>query len=383
MSGIPSLKYREKILIHLNKYYESIGDDNPPIEITQEGISKKLDMSRTHVSRTVRKLIKENLLEERKSHIKDKKRKLKTYHLTHEGYLKSKELFSDLSKTEIKVFQNGKENEISLDEIHEITDGKIDTIDALNRLQNGKKTLNFDKQEPMNPIVKTEYLPEPEDELYGRKDELDELFEWIDSNIPVLILLGRKGFGNSSLASKFVQNIEKRHVLSINISKNSGEEVIQQIRNFSENIAKSYDDFIKNLKSQKCLLILDDYYQVPDEVVDFLSELLDSLDKKDDLKILINAREGTPVYERFYTMEDINDDKVKEISLSPLNKKEVQKLLGNSIEEGSLRRIMQFTKGSPLLLKLLREDEIERLEKMSPLSKEQVSLLMFLKTKTE
>ena len=383
MSGIPSLKYREKVLIYLNKFYESIDDDNQQIEVTQEGISKNIEMSRTHVSRTVRKLIKENLVEEKKSHIKGKNRKLKTYHLTHEGHLKSKQLISELSKIEMKVIRNGKENNISLDEIHDFTDGKIDTIKALNRLQNGKKALNLDGRGPLNPIVKTEDLTKTEDKLYGRKEELNELYDWMDSNIPVLILLGRKGFGNSSLTSKFIQNIENRHVLSVNISKNSGEEAIQKIRNFSKEINENYDEFTKDLKSQRCLLILDDYYQVPDKVVDFLSELLDSLDKKDDLKILINAREGTPVYERFYTMDDINDDKVKEISLSPLNKKDAQKLLGNSIEEGSLRRIMQFTKGSPLLLKLLRDDEREKLEKMSPLSKEQVSLLMFLKTKTE
>ncbi len=382
MSGIPSLKYREKILIYLNRYYNSIDSDNSPIEVTQEGISKKIDMSRTHVSRTVRKLIEEDLLEERKSHIEDRKRKLKTYHLTHEGFLKSKELISKLSETEIKVIHNGEEKEIPLDKIHESTDGKIDTIEAINKIEDNKKILNLDEQGPLDPIIKTEDLPEVDCELYGRKNELDELSDWLESKVPVLILLGRKGFGNSSLASKFIEDIENRHILSVNISDNSGDEVLQKIQSFSEEI-NDHDEFINNLKSQKCLLILDDYYEVPDKVVDFLSELMGSLEKDENLKILINAREGTPVYERFYTMKDIKDGKVKEFSLSPLNKEDAQKVIGAPIEEGSLRRIMQFTKGSPLLLKLLREDEKERLEEVSPLSKEQISLLMFLKTKTE
>ncbi|MFW6196258.1 MAG: helix-turn-helix domain-containing protein [Thermoplasmatota archaeon] len=382
MKEIPSLTYREKVLIYLNKYYDSLGEDNIPLEVTQEGISEKMDMSRTHVSRTVRKLIDDNLIDEKKSHIESRKRKLKTYHLTHKGFLKSRQLISKLSDINIRILQQGKDSEIPLTDVSDFTNGKVSLVEAINKLENDDESLNVDEEGPINPVRKIENLPDVE-ELYGREEEIDKLYDWIEGDVPVLVLLGRKGFGNSSLTSKFVNEIENRHILSINISQNSGKKVIETIKCFYDEIDDTSRDLIDGLKSQKCLLILDDYYEVSDDVVDFLSDLLGSIDRNENLKVLINAREGTPVYERFYTMDDIHEGKVKEISLSPLNKENAQKVLGNKIEDESLRRIMQFTKGSPLLLKLLKEDKREKLEAVTPLSKEQVSLLMFLKTRTE
>lgn len=382
MTEIPSLTYREKILIYLNKYYDSLGEDNIPLEVTQEGISEKMDMSRTHVSRTVRKLIDDGLIDEKKSHIESRKRKLKTYHLTHEGFLKSRQLISKLSDINIRILQEGKDCEIPLTDVNDFTNGKVSLVEAINKLENDGGSLNLDEEGPINPVRKIENLPDVE-ELYGREEEIDKLYDWIEGDVPVLVLLGRKGFGNTSLTSKFVNEIENRHILSINISQNSGKKVIETIKCFYDDIDDTSRNLIDGLKSQKCLLILDDYYEVSDEVVDFLSDLLESIDRNESLKVLINAREGTPVYERFYNMDDIHEGKVKEISLSPLNKENAQKVLGNKIEDESLRRIMQFTKGSPLLLKLLKEDKREKLEEVTPLSKEQVSLLMFLKTRTE
>lgn len=382
MKEIPSLTYREKILIYLNKYYDSLGEDNIPLEVTQEGISEKMDMSRTHVSRTVRKLIDDGLIDEKKSHIESRKRKLKTYHLTHEGFLKSRQLISKLSDINIRILQEGKDCEIPLTDVNDFTNGKVSLVEAINKLENDGGSLNLDEEGPINPVRKIENLPDVE-ELYGREEEIDKLYDWIEGDVPVLVLLGRKGFGNTSLTSKFVNEIENRHILSINISQNSGKKVIETIKCFYDDIDDTSRNLIDGLKSQKCLLILDDYYEVSDEVVDFLSDLLESIDRNESLKVLINAREGTPVYERFYNMDDIHEGKVKEISLSPLNKENAQKVLGNKIEDESLRRIMQFTKGSPLLLKLLKEDKREKLEEVTPLSKEQVSLLMFLKTRTE
>ncbi len=382
MTEIPSLTYREKVLIYLNKYYKSLDDSELPKEVTQEGISKEMGMSRTHVSRTVRKLINEELVEESKSHIEGRKRKLKTYHLTHEGFMRSKQILSELSKINVKVINEGKETEKSLTDIPDFTDGKVSILDIINKIEDGDEVLNLDKEGPFNPVKKVDEIPEV-DELYGRKEELDKLNDWIKGDVPVLVLLGRKGYGNSSLSSKFVKKIEDRHILALNIFNNSGQDSIEKIKSFNNEICNNSENLLEGLTSKKCLLVLDDYYDVPDDIVDFLSELLSSIEKEDELKLLINAREGTPVYERFYTMDDIQRGKVKEVSLSPLNPKNAQRVLGCEIENESMRRIMQFTKGSPLLLKLLKEDKKEQLEEVSPLSKEQVSLLMFLKTNTK
>ena len=96
---------------------------------------------------------------------------------------------------------------------------------------------------------------------------------------------------------------------------------------------------------------------------------------------MITGRVGTPFYQRFYQQEQIERGLVKEVKLSPLNKDDAQRIIGDEIKEDAMERIMMFTKGSPLLLKLLREGKEEELCQITPWEKEQISLLMYLKTK--
>ncbi|MGB2825162.1 MAG: hypothetical protein WBC49_00800, partial [Thermoplasmata archaeon] len=74
---------------------------------------------------------------------------------------------------------------------------------------------------------------------------------------------------------------------------------------------------------------------------------------------------------------------VREIKVRGLDEASAKKLLGNAdIEAEAFRRVYLMTRGQPLLLKMLRDDDAEGLKKNSVYTAEEIRYLLFLKDKT-
>lgn len=378
-----SLTYKKKVLLYLRDYIGVEEEDILPVDITQEGISEGVDMPRTHVSRVVQGLIEDDLLKERRSHIKGKNRKLKAYTLTQKGMKKADDIISGLSNFDIDIVKEGEEKKIPVTDVAEETNGRMGLLDVINHIESSGEAIDMRSIGEGDTVRMMEEAPVVDD-LYGRGKTLESIDDWFKGEVPIAVLNGRRGFGSSSIARRYVDSVEERHVLWINIHDRSLDEIEQRIREFLESSGERQEgDLIDELKSIRPFIILDDYYDVNGEVVDFLTELTEEVEHGDEIKILVTAREGTPVYERFYQIDHIDENKVEEIDVPSLEREEAKKILGAEIEDGALKRIMLMTKGSPLLLNLLREGEEKRLREITPLSKQQISLLMFLKTQTK
>lgn len=383
MNTLDSLTYREKLILYLKDYINIERNENLPIDITQKGIAERVGMSRTHVSRIVKGLKDENIIKEELSNVKGNKRKLKTYHLTKKGVDKSEDILSELSEMNIEVIIDGENLSKPLTDLPEVVEGDLNLLDLISIIEESEKAIDIDKKRSKKKIRWLDEMPEP-DEIYQIDETIKELKEWMKSGIPILVLRGRRGYGSTSITSKFVTDIYDRDILWLNVSKRPFDEIKEKLRNFlKEGYGEFYGDIENNIRKKNILLIINDYYEVHDDLVDFLSDLTDDLENDNNLKILVTAREGTPVYERFYQIKDVKDDLVVESKVTPLDKEGIQKLLGVELQEEAVKRIKQFTNGSPLILKLLKEEKRDRLREVSPLSNEQISLLMFLKSKTK
>lgn len=383
MSGVPSLTYKTKILLYLKDYVGVEDEDLFPVDVTQEGISEGVSMSRTHVSRVVQDLMDEDLLREWNAHVKTRKRKLKTYSLTSKGIKKADKIISSLKRSKVDVMVDENIVEMQIKELEEFS-GDMDLVNLVDLLDSTEDPINIESLGPKRRVVETEDSPEV-DYLYGRGRILEKIDDWFQGSKPIAVLRGNRGYGCSSIASRFVDSLKDKHVLWINVDGVRFDEIRGEMKDFLKEVkGELNEDFMAQLVNTRCLLVLNDYYDVADELVDFLTEFVDYIDgRKIGMKVLVTAREGTPVYERFYQREHVTKGLVEEIGVPPLGREDAMKILGERIEKGAMKRIMQFTKGSPLLLTLLQDGNKDELERASPLGKEHVSLLMFLKSKTE
>ncbi len=382
MVNISSITYKQKVLLYLKRYQNRKERTERSEDVTQKGIVENVGLSRSHSSRVVKELIDEGFIEVEKTSVEGHEKKLKTYYLTQKGLKKVQSIFSDLSEIEVTLVEEGGEKKVPLSDLEDENHDNINLLNAISVLESSEdRTINLDEHQPFKAVKRNENAPEIE-ELYGRDEELNKMEDWIKGNTPILALLGHKGYGASSLAAKFVEGLEGRHVLWIDLKEISGNETEKEISSFLEEIGEEIEDPFPKLFHQEALLVFDDYYEVDEELVSFLNQILNKIDRSCPLKIMITGRKGTPVYERFYQPKDVENGLVREVELSSLNEDDAQKILGKKIKNKALERIMMFTKGSPLMLRLLKEGKEERLCELTPWEKEQISLLMYLKTET-
>ncbi len=378
-----SLTYKQKILLYLRDHQHQDEREEKQEDITQKGISKNVGISRTHLSRVIRSLSEQNLVKERLAPVEGHDRKMKTYTLTSQGLAIADRILDGLSEISLQLIQGDDEWTVNLSKVEDETNGELDLLKCISILEDKEeKKVDLQKEGIFEPVKMLENIPDIE-EFYGREKELEKMNEWIEGNNSVMVVLGRKGHGASTLAAKFIDDLQERHVLWISLEGKTKERIKDKFSNFLEKIGSESEKIIDDLSSQKALVVFDDYYQIESEVVSFLNGFLERIEKNDPLKMIVTGREGTPVYERFYRTEHVEEGIVEELKISRLGQEEAKKILDKDIEEDALERIMMFTKGSPLLLKLLREGNKEKLCELTPWEEEQISLLMYLKTETK
>ncbi len=379
MGGPEGLTYKKKVLLYLREF-DSLGErDVYPKEITQKGIADAVGIRRTHVSRVVRDLIDKGELKEKVGHVRGHSRKLKVYFLRAKGSERGQDLIDELKEVQVSVKKDGETFKCALTELNELLGNNSTLIEAIEILEESGEPLDLDKLGPMDYMKDLTGAPEV-NQLYGRGEVLTRIDEWLRGSVPVAVLNGRRGYGSSSTARRFLDSVDDRHLLWIDVQKDDVEE---RLKGFYRAINEDAPVLIECIENTPALVVIDNYYQVEDELVDFLVDLLDNIGEGSSTKILVTTRKGLPVYERFYHREHLKEGKVVQIEVLPLNEEEVEMLFDKKLETSALRRIMLMTKGSPEIIKLLREGRVKEIEERSALVKEQISLLMFLKEKTE
>jgi len=358
----------EKVILHLYASPSPIPpDENFTVAHTQEGISRGTGIIRNHVPRTIKVLREKKMVEENKEYIAGYNRQLKVYRLTPLGYSEANALVSEIENESIKVKIKGKTEDIGVSRALEYdgvnmgdiirSDGFLD-LDSLRRveMQCGK----------MPDIT----------EFYNRNVEIGEIEEFMEGDARILVIYGGIGAGASSLAARTISSLKgKKNVAWISMDSTPLESVQSFLSDFSEEIGSHFDD-LSSLDGFGVLLVLDNWYDVSDDTVDYFTEELKAI-KRTDIKVIVTSLENTPSYSRFYRIDDIRDGSVEELHIRGLEPEYCRKLLG-TVDDDALKKIFMMTHGRPLYINLLKKGDVDALLAVSSFTQEEVRYLMFL-----
>jgi DNA-binding MarR family transcriptional regulator len=169
---IISLTEEEKVLLHLSKFRNYESRFEVPEDVTQVGIARATGLMRPNVSRSIQKLKAKGLVSESVLHVINIRRRRKVYFLTEEGLAYANKLKKSMVIAE---------REISVSR---------------------PRFVEFLSQAP-----KLKYF-------YGRASELRVLGEWLDSDLPKLIVIhGVTGIGKTTLAAKILSIYKEKRNL--------------------------------------------------------------------------------------------------------------------------------------------------------------------------
>jgi hypothetical protein len=103
-----------------------------------------------------------------------------------------------------------------------------------------------------------------------------------------------------------------------------------------------------------------------------------------EAKIIMTARQETPAYNWFYQKKQIDAGVVQELKVKGIDQESAKRLLGNdSISNEALRRVVTMTRGQPLALNMLRDEDEKGLKNNTVLTPQEIKYLLLLKNKNE
>ncbi|MEA3559152.1 MAG: hypothetical protein U9R75_07870 [Candidatus Thermoplasmatota archaeon] len=113
-----SLTVDERVVLHLMNLTPNEEDFEAPDGATQAGIARNVGIERKHVPRAVKKLIAEELITTKVSHVKGGRQRKKVYFLTFEGKALSRKIWDNIAKKRVLIRdENGDDNETTFSEL--------------------------------------------------------------------------------------------------------------------------------------------------------------------------------------------------------------------------------------------------------------------------
>ncbi|MEW5748118.1 MAG: hypothetical protein AB1793_04940 [Candidatus Thermoplasmatota archaeon] len=369
------LSVNERVLLHLSRYASDSTPGEHPEECSQAGIASSVGISRTHVPRAVKSLAKDGLVEELRARVEGHERRMSVYSITPEGVRRAAELWEGLSRARFVLRSPGKSEEVSVSDIEEMV-GRRKAVALVARARAGVVEM-ADRRRPAVKDLGDAPLTEG---FVGRKEELGQMSAFLESDSDILVVLGMRGYGASALARRFVDSLEDYNVLWVPLAQCAGTSDIEaRMRDFAGKALPGASGPLDALEVADTVIVFDGYHSVPDDAVEFFSEMVGGLQ---EAKVVITAREDTPAYNWFYHKKEVESGKVHELRLRGLDKDSARALLGNPrIEAEAFRRVYGMTRGSPSALRMLRDKDFEGLKRSTVLTAEEVRYLLFLRDK--
>lgn len=371
------LSVNDRVLLHLSRFATDIQPEEYPPDCTQVGIAVAVGISRTHVPRAVKGLIKDGLVTESTARVKGHERRMSIYAISSEGLRIAEKLWQDAQSDTFPVMKDGAVVKLNGKDIGEQV-GKKRAIALLSQMRDGVVHLDVRRRVPIRDLAESPM----NGAFFGREAELSKMDEFMDSDAKMLVVLGNRGYGTTTLTRKFVDSQDEEDVVWIPLNPDlSVEEIEARLIDFGAKVDKNVRSLEDVLRIDNALLIFDDYFSVTEEVVELFGRIVETADAA---KIIISARQETPAYNWFYQKRHVEAGIIKELRIKGLDEASAKRLLGNDgIEKDALRRIMLMTHGQPMILKMLRENDLEGLRKNTVFTPEEIRYLLFLKVKTQ
>ncbi len=347
-----------------------------------------LEMLQTNVSRELSGLRKEGLTDRGAAHFRGTKRKMTAYYLSQDGLKVTKEIVSKVNDSEVSVRINGKIEKMSITRVRSMLRGKgvtpsyfalascfekIETNVALDELMKRISIIQQPAEQIQKPMKDYRHhlggIIE-ESEFIGRKKVIEKIRSILaKSGFRAIGIMGVAGMGKSALGREVIKyargdfNIFYYRFRRWDRFDSLAGEVLGYV---GKNGEPDGDRLIRSLiefcGGKNLLMILDDVHLVMDDVNDFLDDLSTYSDKLQGMKIILLSRKKSQV-ERYNSVK--HSEKFTSILLEPLGAGECMELASivgygkrGKVDPDTGKMIQEATGGIPLLVELLRREEI-------------------------
>jgi DNA-binding MarR family transcriptional regulator len=370
------LSVNDRVLMHLFRFATDVPPEEYSPETTQAGIAVAVGISRTHVPRSVKGLVKDGLVAEITARVRGHERRMNVYTVTGEGVAASERLWQKALESSYSVLGGEATTPRMLGKDIEKLVGKKRALAVISQMRDGVVRLDETRRAPIRDIKEA---PEAA-HFYGREAELRTMDSFMESDTRVLVVLGNKGYGTTTLTRKFIESQDEEDILWVSLKPLiTAAEIESRLVDFGKKVRKQVEGLPDVLGIDNLIIVLDDYYTVSEEVVELFSRLVES---GGNAKIIVNARQETPAYNRFYERKHQEAGVVSELAIKGLDEESAKRLLGNEkIEKDALRRITMITHAQPSVLKMLSEDDYNGLKENTVFTPEEIRYLLFLKEK--
>jgi DNA-binding MarR family transcriptional regulator len=371
------LNVNDRVLLHLSRFATDVPPEEYSPDCTQAGIAVAVGISRTHVPRAVRGLIKDGLVAELTARVKGHDRRMNVYAVTTEGLSNADRLWKTLSALSYSVLGDGETTEMTGKDVEELV-GRKRAVAAISQMRDGIVRIHETRRAPVKDLKEAPAI----EAFYGREAELKLMDDFMDSDAKVLVVLGNKGYGTTALTRKFIEGQEEEDVLWAALNpETTAKELENKLIDFGKRVRKDVATLSEVLGLGNAILVFDDYFSASDDLVELFA---DAVDNAKDAKIVISARQETPAYSWFYQKKHVDSGTVQELKIKGLDENSAKRMLGNDkIEKDALRRIMMMTRGQPMILKMLKEEDFKGLKKNTVFTSEEIRYLLFLKDKSQ
>jgi DNA-binding MarR family transcriptional regulator len=364
------LSHAERVLIYLSRIRVDKDSDPVPRDITQEGIAEAVGISRSHVPRTVKGLIEDGLIEEAKRHVRLGEKRVKVYFVLPKGLKKAREIEEKAMSRVVRAkIQNTIVEGMSLAQLEKAFHRRIDIL----RLSGEEEFIDLDA---ILTSGVTDFSDSPKVSIFlDREDALEKMKTFLKSRALVLAIYGAKGMGTSSLVKYFIQMLDDWNILWISLSKyRTLDQLMGRLTSFSKALNSDIDKILHTQTGSNVLVVFDGYFDVDEQIVEFFNSLVE---RTEGAKIIVTCRDSTPSYNRFYRKDHLEAGLVMEMTLKGLPEEESKILLGNEdIPDEALRRIFALSRGSPMILTMLREGDEEGLRRNTTFTNEEIRFLL-------
>ena len=386
-----SISVEDRLILHLFEEHNQKNKFLVSHSVTRPGIAEACALHPPNVSRSMRSLVSNSIVEEHMRSVKGDSRKQKTWQLTDEGERLAKKIVNKVGNLKVLIRdKNGDLLEILASNASQKLESKLSLLQILmHALHEGVLTygdirfgpiLRKEKKEDDASILMSgatsTYLTRPPKirKIHGRINETKKLEEWYNSPSHCMIVTGIAGIGKSTLCAEWLNDYNHNCIWypcqpwdtelgvtisllhSLGIRENNDKMKLIETLPLSPGQTLEIDmltrrliEFLNN-SEKKLLFVLDDVHNLPKSAMKLISALL-QISQNTSLRLLLISRKEL----KFYDRRDVHTRKiVSELSLSGLTIEELDIWLNKfSKETVSAKEIHSATGGHPLAIELL------------------------------
>jgi DNA-binding MarR family transcriptional regulator len=388
----------ERILLFLSEFSNKRELWDVPKEVTQKGISAKLDILENNVSRSLKRLQADDLVEAELKHIKGEKRRQRAYFLTPKGEETVVEVKDRVSRMTMTITLEGELLRTSIDAAFKRSKEfglNLTMAEVYQIKRNGEEPFVISARGSSageGPNLYGHYqLP---DHFYGREKESAIVKDFLNSKTGVLLIWGIAGMGKTSLilhsltsnnvnggyicCEPWTDRIELISEISSVISEMGLQDESEELQGEDISPGRLTRTMRELSATQKnMVLVIDDLQKTGGGIDIYIEALSKAAMDHPGLKLVLLTRDRPQFLDPRYELRGT----LVSLELKGLDEPAIKQMVREQKVEADPDILLDITKGHPLFIELLmtaldsgpsdRFHEFLDLEVISPLSPRQ------------